>query len=308
MPETITDNGDIPRRGYALGMVLLGSVAISFAGVLVRMIETADAWQINFYRAIAQMAFVVAVLVVQHRTAVFSKIMAVGWPGVIGGAALAGASVCYMESITTTTVANTLFLLSAIPLVTALLARLFLGERLQRSTLIAMGVAALGILVMLGEGFGGGNLYGNAMGLITVFGFSTFAVIVRKHRDLDMMPSLLVSTAILVVAAYAVKGGDMAISTGDIVICTVWGVFLIGLANWTFIIASRHLEAAEVTFFMLLEFAVGPLWVWLIIGETTTVWTLVGGALVIGSVSVRAALQIHQGRRSARRPLPLGSP
>jgi len=289
-------------------MVLMGSVAISFAGVLVRMIETADALQINFYRAVAQMGFVLLVLVVQHRSNVLSKIMAVGLPGVFGGLALAGASICYMESITTTTVANTLFLLSAIPLVTALLARLFLGERLQRATLIAMGVAASGILVMLGESFGGGSLYGNVMGLVTVFGFSTFAVIVRKHRDLDMMPSLLVSTAALIIVAYIVKGGDMAVSGHDIVICAVWGVFLIGLANWTFIIASRHLEAAEVTFFMLLEFAVGPLWVWLIIGETTTVWTLVGGALVIGSVSVRAALQIHQGHRARRRPMPIGSP
>lgn len=308
MTESAVLRSGSPRRGFALTIVLTGSVAISFAGVLVRMIETADAWQINFYRAIAQMAFVLLVLVVQHRGAVFSRIMAVGMPGILGGLALAGASVCYMESITTTTVANTLFLLSAIPLVTALLARLFLNERLQRSTLIAMGVAALGIVIMLGEGFSGGSVYGNVMGVITVFGFSTFAVIIRKYRDLDMMPSLLVSTGVLIVAAYVVKGGDVVISDRDILICAIWGVFLIGLANWTFIIASRHLEAAEVTFFMLLEFAIGPLWVWLLIGETATVWTLVGGALVIGSVSARAAMQIHQGRRAKTRPLPIASP
>jgi len=307
MSDAAARSENSPRRGFALSIVLLGSVTISFAGVLVRMIETADAWRINFYRAIAQMGFVLLILVVQHRTAVFSRIMAIGTPGVFGGIALAGASVAYMESITTTTVANTLFLLSAIPLVTALLARLFLRERLQRSTLIAMGVAALGILVMLGEGFGGGSLYGNVMGIITVFGFSTFAVVVRKYRDLDMLPALLVTTSVLIVVAYLVKGGDMAVADQDILICVVWGVFLIGLANWTFIVASRHLEAAEVTFFMLLEFAVGPLWVWLIIGETVTLWTLAGGGLVMGAVTTRAILQIQQGRR-IRRPFPAGSP
>lgn len=125
-------NGEPSRRGFASSILLVGAATISFAGVLVRMIETADAWQINFYRAIAQMGFVLLVLVVQHRTTVVSRIIAIGLPGVFAGAVLAGASITYMESITTTTVANTLFLLSAIPLVTALLARLFLGEQLRR--------------------------------------------------------------------------------------------------------------------------------------------------------------------------------
>ncbi len=224
MQETLTDNATESRRGYALSVVLLGSVIISFAGVLVRMIETADAWQINFYRAIAQMGFVLFILLVQHRSAIFTKIIAIGFPGVFGGLALAGASITYMESITSTTVANTLFLLSGIPLATALLARVFLGEKMQRSTLIAMGVAAMGILIMLGEGISGGSLYGNVMGIITVFGFSTFAVIVRKYRDLDMMPALLVTTSTLIVVTYFVKGGDMAVSDNDILICAVWGV------------------------------------------------------------------------------------
>ena len=42
-----------PRRGYAMVLMLLGSIVISFSGLAIRNIETADNWQINFYRSIA---------------------------------------------------------------------------------------------------------------------------------------------------------------------------------------------------------------------------------------------------------------
>jgi drug/metabolite transporter (DMT)-like permease len=72
------------------------------------------------------------------------------------------------------------------------------------------------------------------------------------------------------------------------------------LANWTFIVASRHLVAAEVTFFMLLEFALGPLWVWIFVAEVPSQGTLVGGILVIASVTVHAFIELRRSRRPAR--------
>ncbi len=293
------------RRRYALGILIAGSVVISFAGVLVRLIEGADPWQINFYRALSQFTFVLVVLVFQYRGAVLNSVLRIGWPGLWAGIALAGASISYMESITSTTVANTLFILSAIPLMTALLARIFLGELLNRETIIAMAVAMGGVAVMLGEGFGAGSLYGNVMALLTAAGFSTFAVIVRKHRELDMLPTLLVAAVLITISALVVKQGDMVVSQRDLIICLIWGAVLVGLANWTFIIASRYLLAAEVTFFMLLEFAVGPLWVWLIIGETASAWTMVGGSMVIGAVAMRTVIQLRQARRSR---VPIATP
>ncbi|NIO40941.1 MAG: hypothetical protein GTO41_12625, partial [Burkholderiales bacterium] len=86
-----------------------------------------------------------------------------------------------------------MFILSAIPFFAAGLARVFLKERLQRATLVAMVVAATGILIMLSEGFGIGSAYGNTMALITAFCFSSFAVIVRRNRQTDMLPTVLVS-------------------------------------------------------------------------------------------------------------------
>ena len=109
-----------------------------------------------------------------------------------------------------------------------------------------------------------------------------------------MKPTLLVSGAIIAVGAFAARFDDLGISMNDLLLCVLWGGVLSGLANGMFIAASRHLVAAEVTLFMLLEFALGPIWVWLFVGEVPTRWTLLGGGLVIASVSLRAILELRR--------------
>ncbi len=295
-----------PRRGFAMGLMVFSSVLISFGGLLVRNIEAADAWQINFYRSLSFIVAVALVLAFQYRRDTLVRVRAIGRPGLLGGVLLAVAGAAFVQALTHTTVANTLFTLSAIPFITAALARVLLKEGLGRATLVTMFVAAIGILVMVAEGVGAGSGYGNAMALLTALCFSGFAIIVRQNRRIDMMPTLLVSGAIIAVAALAARFDDLGISLNDLLLCFLWGGVLSGLANGMFVVASRHLGAAEVTLFMLLEFALGPVWVWLFVGETATLWTLLGGALVIASVTLRAILELRgRGRpRDRGRPKP----
>lgn len=282
-----------PRdRALAMGMMVFSSIQISFGGTALRSIEEADVWQINFYRSIAFFVAIALIMTYRYRGQTFQKVRAVGWHGVTGGAMLCLAGICFLQSITNTTVANTLFMLSAIPFFTALLAYLILRERLRPTTVITMVVASFGITVMMVEGLGLGSFYGNGMGLLTALFFSGFAIIVRSKRDVDMMPALLASAGFLIVICSIVKTGDLAISTHDMLLCFLIGGVLSGTGNALFIAASRHLAAAELTLFMLLEFALGPIWVWLFIGEVPTEWTIVGGGIVILAVMIRAVCEL----------------
>jgi drug/metabolite transporter (DMT)-like permease len=280
-----------------MALMVASSVLISFGGLILRNIEAADAWQINFYRSLAFILAIAIVLVWQYRGNTIVRIRAIGRPGLLGGVLLAGAGIAFLQALTHTTVANTLFTLSAIPFITAALARVILKERLSRATLVTMFFAAFGVITMVVEGAGIGSGYGNAMALLTALGFSGFAIIVRQNRRIDMKPTLLVSGAIIVLFALAARFDDLGISMNDLLLCILWGGVLSGLANGMFIAASRHLVAAEVTLFMLLEFALGPIWVWLFVGEVPTRWTLLGGTLVIASVSLRAVIELRGRRR-----------
>ena len=286
----------LPGRGYAMALMVLSSTAISFGGLIIRNIEAADPWQINFYRSLSLAIAVASILLFQYRGHMLYHVRKVGGAGLLGGAMLGVAGVALVQSFTHTTVANTLFTLSAIPFITAALARVVLKETLRRVTLVTMAVAACGIFVMMAEGLGIGSIYGNAMALLTAVCFSAYAVIVRRRREIDMLPTLLISGLMIALASLVASLGALEITLNDLLLCLLWGGVLSGIANWTFIIAARHLVAAEVTLFMLLEFSLGPLWVWLFVGEVPSGWTLLGGTLIIAAVSGLAVVELRRSR------------
>ncbi len=290
-----------PRRAFAMALMVVSSVSISFGGLILRSMEDADVWQINFFRSVALVFLVTMIMLFRYRGQTVAKVRQIGRPGLIAGALLAGAGVSFLQAITNTTVANTLFTLSAIPFISAFLAWLVLRESLQRSTLVTMLAAAVGIAVMMAEGIGSGSLYGNAMALLTALLFSSYAIIVRQNRSIDMLPALMVSGVLIVVLAGVLRWDDLGISVHDILLCVLLGAGLSGIANALFIAASRHLVAAELTLFMLLEFALGPIWVWIFINEVPTEWTIVGGAIVILAVFLRSLFQLQQDVAKLRR-------
>ncbi len=280
------------RHGYAMLLMVVGSIAISFGGLVQRNIEVADPWQINVYRSLGMLVAIGLIIAIQNKGKFVTTVFGVGRFGILAGALLSIAGICFIQALTHTTVANALFVLGAIPFFAALLARIFLGEKLRHATLVTMLFAGFGLVLMVLNGISVGSGFGNLMALVTALSFASYAVVVRYRRKIEMLPALLISSVLIIIISLAVTGDDLDIPLDDILLSLFWGGCLSGFVNWTFIIASRHLAAAEVTLIMLLEFALGPIWVWLFIDEIPTRWTLIGGAVIITAVAVRAILEM----------------
>ena len=272
------------RLGYAMILMLIGSITISFAGLAIRNIEIADNFQINFYRAIAFGFSVSIILLIRHGKTVPSKIKGIGLQGILAATFLAIASISFLQAITNTTVAATTFTLSFIPFLTAIMAWLVLGERIGKSTVLTMAIAGIGISIMFFQGLGSGTFYGNVMALLCAVGFSSYAIMIRRNSRSEMLPTLILSNLIIMFAALIYTWDDLKIPWNDLIICLVIGGFLQATANTLLILASKHLFAAELTLFMLLEFTLAPVWVWVFINEVPSSWTLVGGSIVTLSV------------------------
>ena len=290
------------RHGYAILLMVLGSVAISFGGLVLRKIEVADTWQINVYRSLGMLVAIAAIIAIQNRGRFFATLLSVGRFGILAGVLLAGAGLSFIQAFAHTTIANALFIIGAIPFFAALLARIFLGERLRRATLVTMLFAGFGLALMVVNGINIGSGFGNAMALATALCFAGFAVVVRYRRQVEMLPSLLIASALIIAVSLPVTGGELDVPLNDILLCLFWGGCLSGFVNWTFIVASRHLATAEVTLLMLIEFALGPVWVWLFVDEVPHRWTLIGGGVIIASVAARAILELLNRSRPQQTP------
>ena len=284
--KSIRENTVKPKRGLAMFLMVVCCITISIGPLIFRNIENADIWQINIYRSVSWISALLIILLFKYRLSIIGRITAIGRWGVIAGIFLASAQIFYMHALDNTSVANVVFILSAIPFVTAIMAYLFIKEKIQLATVLMMAFAAVGIFIMVSEGVNSGNAFGNIMAIITLLCFSCFPVILRNNRHIDMLPTLLVPALIIGIVGLIVKGSEVQISSNDIFLSFIWGGLLNGFAHSIFIIATRHLLAAEITLFMLLEFSLGPLWVWFFIGEMPASNTILGGSIVMSAIAL----------------------
>ena len=282
----------ISNRNLSILFLITGFVGISFGGLIMRNINTADPWQVAFLRALAFLFPITLILFHQHRLGIVRNIRKIGYPGMVGGFFLMLAQLLFIQSIAHTSIANALFTLSSIPFITAILAFLFLKEKISLRIIIIMFFAFMGIFIMIKDGLGTGGFYGNIFALVCAFSFSTFVIILRKSRNIDMMPVNLISGVLVLIVSFVISLGDINVPIQDILLCFLWGGVLTGFANSVFIFATRFLLASEVTFFMLLEFSLGPFWVWIFLDETISKETLYGGIIVMISVAVYSLLEI----------------
>jgi drug/metabolite transporter (DMT)-like permease len=284
--------------GYArgLGLVALAGVFWSLGGILVRWIEAASAWQIIFYRSLALVLTLLAIIALRHRGRVGRAFVAAGWSGVVAGACLTGGFIGFILALHHTTVANTLFVLGAAPLFAALLGRWLLGEAVRRATWLAIALASSGITVMVGGGLVLGTLAGNLFALGASLSFALFSVLLRRGRESDMLPCVCYAGAISALVAALVVAGPpepaspplLAIGARDLALCVAMGVVALGLGLTCFTIGARHVPAVEMTLLSMTELVLGPLWVWLGVGEVPSGYTLVGGGIVLAAISYQA--------------------
>lgn len=280
----------------ALVYMLIAPVCWSTGGLFVRLLSIDSAWEIVFWRSLFMALFVAAALAVMHRGKLVAAVVAVGWPGLVAGAFLAGQFFLFIASLKRTTVANTFVLMSISPFLAALAAQAFLRERVPPRTWIAMAVAFAGIVVMFADSLDAGRLAGNllAIGVSVLFALNV-TVLRRVHATVDMLPTVMIAGLIAIVIAWPLASPTQA-APRDLAILAVMGCVQLGAGCLLLVAASRHLTATELGLLALLEPILGPIWVWALLGEHPGRLAITGGAIVLTAVIANEAYALWRGR------------
>ena len=223
----------------------------------------------------------------------FNVLFAIGFWGILGASFFAGAQTSYVFAFSYTSVANITFTIATAPFITAILARLFLAEKISNSTLIAMFFAAIGVGILIYSNVNFKSLLGTLLAFMTACFFSCFAVILRMQRNIEMLPVLLITGLLTIPVGFFFGSWEDAIGSTDVTLCILWGALLQGFGQSLLIRASKVLKASEVPLIMLLEFTLGPVWVWLFLNETVNLGTLIGGGFVFVSILGLTFFELH---------------
>ena len=200
----------------------------------------------------------------------------------IGGIGLGVAMISFIYSITNTSAAITLLCLAAMPFFTALLAFMFLKEKISLNVWVSILIATVGIVIMAVGNTEKNSLIGFLFGITSSIGFTVFSVSLRWRKETPKFTTVAVAGlfcfifASLIIfinkqAFFATSYNSAMFSLHGIIVC--FGLIL-------YSIGSKAIPAAELTLLSLTEVIGGIFWVWLPlfgINEIPSTNTIVGG-------------------------------
>ena len=277
------------RSGVLL--VLAAGICWSSMGLGIRHIEVANVWQILFFRSIALTPLLLLVLTLRARGNPLPIIQKAGLAGGVGGISLVFAFSGGILAVQTTSVANAMFLFAAAPFFAAVLGWLVLKEHVRNVTWISMMAALVGIVIMVWEGISIGRIIGNVAALISALGFAIFTISLRWKKLEDMLPTVFLAGLFAIIIAGAlcqIKGYGLDVPKRDIWIALALGVFQVGAGLILYTLGSKVVPSAELALLSMTEVVFGPFWVWLFLGETAGVYTLLGGMILLIAIASNA--------------------
>jgi len=286
---------DAAARRRGLLLVALAAIVWSTGGLIVRSLEATDVWTTVFWRGVFAALFLAAFIAARDRGRAVQLFRSMGRPGLIVGVCFASASVAFIIALSLTSVANTLIILSTSPLIAALLGRVVLGERVRARSWLAMLAALAGVAIMASGSVASGSLIGDMFALVIAISLAVATVTIRKYREVRMTPAACLAAALAALMA-APLASPLAVTGGDFGLLFVFGAVQLGTGLALFTTGARLAPAAEVALLSVLETILGPIWVWVVLGEHPGRLALLGGGIVLTALAVHTMLDLRRAR------------
>ena len=211
-----------------------------------------------------------------------------GLPAIVAGLFLSLSFVAYIVSMSKTSVANVVFIISTQTIFLAVFGFLFLKEKITFRGMISIFLAFSGIVVMLGDSINQGTLFGNIVAFAIPINFTILVMIIRKFPELDMVPAIFYSGVFSAIYGI-ILASNLAFSSNDILMGFLLGVPQLAFGFICVTIGSKTTPAVTVGLLMLLETIFAPIWVWIFLSEVPPISVFVGGAIIISAVILKSS-------------------
>ena len=278
-------DGELTERQGAI-LVAGSGVAFSVTAIAFRGVERASDFQFLTYRGLST-ALVMVLLIIVRRSGRPVSFAGVSWRTWAAALVLAVTSMLYILALSRTSAATTLFLLAAAPVFAAIIGWVLLRERVEQSTLIAIGITAVGVTIMVGAGLDAGSALGLFFAALIPVLVGLYSVIQRSVSRVDPVIPTLIAAVFLTLGSgvIALSDSGLGVSGRDLTMAVISGGFAMGLGLPLFNLGHRSVAAARIPLLIMTEVVLAPLWVWIWPGETPDAGTLIGGAVIMSAVA-----------------------
>lgn len=271
----------------AVLLMLVVTLLWSTAGVITRQLESARSFEITFWRSAFTALSLLVILPFFQGRQVFRQILQGTKTFWISGVCWSVMFTAFMLALTLTSVANVLVTMSVGPLLTALVARVFIGHRIPLRTWMAILVAGAGMIYMYAAQVADASLIGSLVTLcVPLAAAVNWTVTQNSHaqgHDVDLIPAVLVGAVISVLMTLPLAYPFQA-TLHDLTFLASLGLGQLAIPCVLSVMCARELKAPEISLLALLEVIFGILLAWVGANEVPRDSVLTGGAVVIGAL------------------------
>ena len=278
----------------AVVLMVLVALMWSTAGVVTRHLESARTFEVTFWRSFFTALSLLVILPLFKGRAVFGQMLKGGTALWLSGLCWSVMFTAFMVAITLTTVANVLVTMALGPLLTALMARIFIGHRIAARTWLAIALAGVGIVWMYGgQADLSAQLTGTLVALLVPIAAAGNWTVVQNSQahgqKIDLIPAVLVGAVISSLITLPLAW-PFAATPHDVGLLAFLGLMQLAIPCVLSVWCASKLKAPEISLLALLEIIFGILLVWVGAGEAPGSSVLYGGTLVIGALVMNEIL------------------
>ena len=271
--------------GYIL--LLFGGFCLSWGGFVIRSFEEASVWQILLLRSFFFMMALIIFLIITYKKNTIRVLKDAGFAGLLGGFVMSLSFIAFVVAMTNTSVANVVFIISTQTMFLAIFGYFYLKEKVSLVSFISILLAMSGITIMVGDSLTSGSFFGNLVALAIPINFSILVMIIRKNKNLDMVPAIFYSGIFSVIYGL-ILSESFVFTSHDILMGFFLGVPQLAFGFICITIGSRSTPSATIGLLMLSETICAPIWVLLFLNEIPPVSTLIGGLIIIIAIIIKS--------------------
>ncbi|MEE4252475.1 MAG: DMT family transporter [Desulfuromusa sp.] len=275
--------------------ILLTFVAVlilSPDALLVRLIQ-ADVWTLLFWRCLLTGVMMSFFLAIRYRRQFFESFYAIGGTGLVSALMIIVGSLLFIGSLKQTAAANTLVILAAAPIFSSLLSWLILREKIPLRTKLAIFACFGGILLIFSGSLQSGLLMGDLMALGATAMWGSNVAIIRSGKSVNMIPANVIGNLSVAPIVYFLGAQPLLVSSVDAGFLLLLGLVVLPVSFAMITLSPRYLQAPEVSLILLIETVLGPIWVWLALGEVPHTRTVIAGLLILGTLLIHTLLSLR---------------
>lgn len=282
------------KRSQCFILLLVTAALWSTGGVIIKSVD----WNPGAIAAGRSLAAGLTIAFLARKQVDFSPPSRMEWAGAF---CLAFLSLTFVVATKLTTAANAILIQYTAPVWVAIAAPLLLRERTGGRDWFFIALIFFGMTLFFKDSLSSEGKWGIVSAIISSFFFAALALMLRVARDGKPMKITIYGNVLLMATAVFFWRPPWP-SLGDWGLMALAGVVQFGIPYYLYTLASQGVSSLEMVLITTLEPILNPVWVFLLLGEKPGMWSLVGGAVVLVTVTVWSILKIPPAARGGGGP------